>query len=229
MPSRKPKVSEQEVTQGRGAGPDLEVGLVQMMAEADILIAMTDIDGHVVAWNRALTKLTGCAGADGVGKNMSEWLTGFGVRDLADIMGRVQELQSGARESARALKRLQAGQAGADADAALASARQIGAALCVRRLFDAAGPEYLKAFAERVVSAAGRIVLAADRNGEGFQWIVAHSLGAAPDLSDIVPGLLGIAAAKGGGRGARMQGMGGSGGEAAAFLEAIEKELSQRL
>ena len=68
---------------------DLVAGLVQMMAESDILIVMTDLDGRVVAWNRALSELTGCAGSDGVGKNMSEWLTGFGVRDLADIMGQV--------------------------------------------------------------------------------------------------------------------------------------------
>jgi len=42
-----------------------------------------------VAWNHALSKLTGCSGSDGVGKVMSEWLTVFGVRDLADIMGQV--------------------------------------------------------------------------------------------------------------------------------------------
>ena len=58
-----------------------------MMDESDVLIAVTDLDGRVVAWNRALAMLTGCAGADGMGKKLSEWLTGFGVRDLADIMG----------------------------------------------------------------------------------------------------------------------------------------------
>jgi alanyl-tRNA synthetase len=147
----------------------------------------------------------------------------------ADILGRVKELLGGAKETARELKKLQASQAASDADAAIASARQIGHAACVRRLFDAAGSEYLKAFAERVVAAAGRVVLAADRNGESFQWIVAHSLGAAPDLSDIVPGLLAIAAAKGGGRGTRMQGMGGNPGAADAFLDAIEKKLALAL
>jgi PAS domain S-box-containing protein len=60
-----------------------------MMEEADILIAVTDLDGRVVAWNRALAALTGCASHDGVGQNLSDWLTTFGVRDLADIMGRV--------------------------------------------------------------------------------------------------------------------------------------------
>ena len=89
MPGRKRKVSARNSTRGEGAAPDLVAGLVQMMAKADILIAMTDLDGRIVAWNRALSELTGCAGSDGVGKVMSEWLTGFGVRDLADIMGQV--------------------------------------------------------------------------------------------------------------------------------------------
>jgi alanyl-tRNA synthetase len=147
----------------------------------------------------------------------------------ADIMGRVRELLNGAKESARELKRLQAGQAVIDADAALASARQLGPAACVRRLFEAAGSEYLKAFAERVLAAPGRVVLAADKNGGSFQWIVAHSLGDAPDLSQVVPGQFAIASARGGGRGARMQGMGGNPGAADAFLDAIEKQLALAL
>jgi len=69
----------------RSLGP----GLVQMMKEADVLIAMTDLGGHLLAWNRALAKLTGRAEADGLGRNLGEWLTGFGIRDLADIMERV--------------------------------------------------------------------------------------------------------------------------------------------
>jgi len=89
MPGQKGNASAKKSTQGKVAGPDLVAGLVQMMAEADILIAMTDLEGRVVAWNRALSQLTGCAGSDGVGKNISEWLTGFGVRDLADIMVQV--------------------------------------------------------------------------------------------------------------------------------------------
>lgn len=60
-----------------------------MMDEADVLVAVTDLEGRVVAWNRALAELTGCAGSDGIGKNLSEWLTKSGVRDLADIMGQV--------------------------------------------------------------------------------------------------------------------------------------------
>jgi two-component system, NtrC family, sensor kinase len=57
-----------------------------MMDEADVLIAVTDLDGCLVAWNRALANLTGCDAVDGVGKRLSDWLTDFGVRDLADIM-----------------------------------------------------------------------------------------------------------------------------------------------
>jgi two-component system, NtrC family, sensor kinase len=68
---------------------DLAAGLLQMMDEADLLIAVTDLDGHVVAWNRALAELTGCPSCEGTGKKLSEWLTGYGVRDLADIMGQV--------------------------------------------------------------------------------------------------------------------------------------------
>jgi PAS domain S-box-containing protein len=60
-----------------------------MMNESDVLIAVTDLGGHVLAWNRALAILTGCAEADGVGRKLSDWLTGCGVRDLADIMARV--------------------------------------------------------------------------------------------------------------------------------------------
>jgi alanyl-tRNA synthetase len=147
----------------------------------------------------------------------------------ADILARVRELLNDARESARELKKLQATRAAADADAALAAGRRIGTALCVRGLFEAAGPEYLKAFAERVLAAAGRVVMIADRNGGSFQWIVAHSLGETPDLSRIIPGLLSIAAAKGGGRGARMQGIGGNPGAAEAFLDAVEKQVALAL
>ncbi len=89
MPARKPKATSTKATLVEPAWPNLATGLVQMMAEADVLIAMTDLDGRVVVWNRALTELTGCVGSDGVSKNLSQWLTAFGVRDLADIMGQV--------------------------------------------------------------------------------------------------------------------------------------------
>ena len=64
-------------------------GLAQMMNETDVLIAMTDLEGHVVAWNRALADLTGHSEADGLGHRLADWLTGSGVRDLADIMAEV--------------------------------------------------------------------------------------------------------------------------------------------
>jgi len=91
MPARSRKSSAKKAMPGKPAGQELAAGLLQMMEEADVLIAMTDMDGRVVAWNRALAELTGCAGADGMGRKLSEWLTGFGVRDLADIMGQVAD------------------------------------------------------------------------------------------------------------------------------------------
>jgi two-component system, NtrC family, sensor kinase len=72
-----------------GARAQLARGLMQMLEESDVLIAMTDLDGRLVTWNAALVALTGRAEADGRGRSLSEWLTTFGVRDLADIMGQV--------------------------------------------------------------------------------------------------------------------------------------------
>jgi two-component system NtrC family sensor kinase len=89
MPAPSRKFSAKKATREKPAAPDLAAGLLQMMDEADVLIAVTDLDGRVVAWNRALTELTGCAGSEGVGQSLSHWLTKFGVRDLADIMGQV--------------------------------------------------------------------------------------------------------------------------------------------
>ena len=89
MPALGRKSAAKRTTRNKATASDLAAGLLQMMDEADVLIAVTDLDGTVVAWNRALAELTGCAGSDGVGKNLSKWLTTFGVRDLADIMGRV--------------------------------------------------------------------------------------------------------------------------------------------
>jgi two-component system, NtrC family, sensor kinase len=71
------------------AAIDLAGGLLQMMEAADVLIAVTDLEGHLVAWNPALSALTGCRLSDGVGRKLSDWLTEHGVRDLADIMGEV--------------------------------------------------------------------------------------------------------------------------------------------
>jgi PAS domain S-box-containing protein len=57
-----------------------------MMDAADVLVAAVDTKGCVVAWSRALGKLTGASGSVGVGRKLGEWLTELGVRDLADVM-----------------------------------------------------------------------------------------------------------------------------------------------
>jgi alanyl-tRNA synthetase len=143
------------------------------------------------------------------------------------VLPRVRDMQAREKETSRELRRLQAAQAAADADAAVASARVLTGAAVVRRAFTSAGPEYLKAFAERVVSAPGRIVIAVDALPEGFQWIAAHSLEPGPDLAAALPALFPAAGARGGGKGSRMQGVGT--GSAGAFAEAAEAELVRRL
>jgi alanyl-tRNA synthetase len=145
------------------------------------------------------------------------------------IADRVRELMTGARESAKELRRLRLAQAAAEADGAIASAQRVGGVTCVRQVFDAAGQEYLKAFVERVVAVPGRVVIAIDRHADGFQWIAAHSLGGRLELPAILPPLFEIAGARGGGRGARMQGAGTRSDAAAAFAEAVEAELGRRL
>jgi alanyl-tRNA synthetase len=81
---------------------------------------------------------------------------------------------------------------------------------------------------DSVTSAPGRVAIAADTSADGFQWIVAHSL-EDQSLLDCVPPLLAIADAKGGGRGARMQGAGRKLEALPAMLEAIGRELERRL
>jgi alanyl-tRNA synthetase len=147
----------------------------------------------------------------------------------AVVRGRVHELLVREKESARELRRLHIGQANADADDSVSAARGIGSALFVRRIFASAGPDYLKAFAERVVASPGRICVAMDQGETGFQWIVAHSLGAGVELAAFMPGLYDIAGAKGGGRGERMQGMGSSPEAITLFADAIEGEMTRVL
>jgi alanyl-tRNA synthetase len=142
---------------------------------------------------------------------------------------RVQELLAREKDATRELRRLRVAQAATDADDSVSAAPSIGAALCVRRVFDTAGPEYVKAFVERIIAVPGRVVIALDRGEDGFQWIVAHSLGEALDLGGIVPALLDAADAKGGGRGARMQGVGARAESAAPFADAVEAALARRL
>ena len=87
MPRRRAKARAHRRPTPAAAGyGNLARGLAQMMDETDVLVAMTDRDGRVVAWNRALAVLTGRAEAEGLGRKLADWLTGSGVRDLADIM-----------------------------------------------------------------------------------------------------------------------------------------------
>ena len=145
------------------------------------------------------------------------------------VLDRVNELLAREKDTARELRQLRLAQAAADADDSTSAARSLGPALCVRRVLDAAGPEYLKTFVERVISVPGRVVIAIDRAADSFQWIVAHSLGAALDLADVVPPLLEAAGAKGGGRGGRMQGMGSRPDAAPAFADAVEESVGRNL
>jgi alanyl-tRNA synthetase len=145
------------------------------------------------------------------------------------IEQRVQELQTRERESTRELRRLLLARAAEDADDAVSTARRIGAAPCVKGLFDAAGADYIKAFVERAVTVPGRICIAIDRMDSAFQWIVAHSLGDGLDLRRLVPGLLDAAGAKGGGSAARMQGVGARREAAAQLADAIEASLGRAL
>jgi PAS domain S-box-containing protein len=89
MPARKPKTATKRSVGSGPADTRLTNCLFQMVDGADVLIAVTDLEGRVVVWNRALAELTGCSKEEGLGKDLSEWLTDTGVRDLADIMGRV--------------------------------------------------------------------------------------------------------------------------------------------
>lgn len=138
-----------------------------------------------------------------------------------EMAARVSELVAADKEKTRELRRLRLEQAAADADGALADG-----AVLVRRLFDGAGAEYLKAFAERIVASPGRIVIAVDRAADSFQWIVSHSLEAGPDLSAIVTPLLPMADARGGGRGGRVQGSGRNVAAVEPFMQAVADAIA---
>jgi len=145
------------------------------------------------------------------------------------ILGRVQDMLTAEKETARELRRMHTTQAAADADAAVPAARQVAGALLLRRVFDECGPDYLKAFVERFLAAPGRIIIAADRGKESFQWIVAHSVGDELELSLIVPKYFPAADAKGGGRGARMQGVGSRPEALEKFADAVEGDIALAL
>jgi alanyl-tRNA synthetase len=125
-----------------------------------------------------------------------------------EMAARAAELVAADREKARQLKTLRLQLAGFEAEAALASAESRGGALLVRRTFDGAGGDFVKAFVDRIVAAPGRVVIVADRAADSFQWVAAHSLAPGPDLGQLVAPLLPLADARGGGRGARVQGSG---------------------
>ena len=143
------------------------------------------------------------------------------------IEQRVTELIACEREESRELRRLRVAQAAADADDSVSAAPCIGAVPCVRRLFNAAGGEYLKAFVEKALDAPGRVVIAIDRLDSSYQWIIGHSLGDSLDLRKIVPGLLAAADARGGGSPSRMQGVGARADDAARLADAVEAELGR--
>jgi len=141
------------------------------------------------------------------------------------IVPRVEELVRSARESERELGRLRLERAAADAEASVPQGKSLADALLIRKDLEGAGPAYLKAFTERIVASPGRVVVAVDRSRDGFQWIVAHSLGARIELPPIITPLLSAAGAKGGGRGAWMQGAGPSADSASQFANAAEAAL----
>jgi alanyl-tRNA synthetase len=145
------------------------------------------------------------------------------------ILARVQDLQAAQQEAAREIRRLTAERAAADADDAVPAGRRVGGALLVRRAFQEAGQDYLKAFVERVTASPGRICIATDRGASAFQWIVAHSLGSALELSSIVSPHMPETGARGGGRGSRMQGVGSRLEGMEKFAQDVETDLLRSL
>jgi alanyl-tRNA synthetase len=145
------------------------------------------------------------------------------------IAARVEELVAGARERDRELKKLRVERAAADADTAVGAAKTFGDTRLISGVFDGVGADYLKAFAERVIASAGRVAVVLDRDAEAFQWIICHSVGSEVELPPIVTPLLASAGARGGGRGAWMQGAGKPAAAAVSFARAVEEALSRAL
>ncbi|HUI69086.1 MAG TPA: alanyl-tRNA editing protein [Spirochaetia bacterium] len=147
----------------------------------------------------------------------------------ADIPTRVEELVRSARENEKELGRLRLVSAVADADASIQHAKVLGDVLLIRKDLEGAGPAYLKAFTERVVASPGRVVVTVDRTGDGFQWIVAHSIGARVELPVVIKPIIASTGVRGGGRGAWMQGAGASADGAPQFAGAVEEALARLL
>jgi alanyl-tRNA synthetase len=146
-----------------------------------------------------------------------------------DLPARVEELVRNCRETERELARLKLERAAADAENAIKQARSVGSTLVINRVFDGAGPAYLKAFVEQIVASPGRVVIAVDRSLQAFQWIIAHSAGNRIELPSLVTPLLDSLSVRGGGRSAWMQGAGVSADGAEAFEAAVEKTIAQAL
>ena len=147
----------------------------------------------------------------------------------ADIPARVEELAQKARESERELGKLKIERAGADADAAVLQAKDTGKGFVITRSSTAPVPRTSRLSPSGWWRPPGRAVIAVDRSPQAFQWIIAHSRGEGIPLPSFVAPLLGSLNAKGGGRGAWMQGAGGSAAEAEAFAAAMEEALGRGL
>ncbi len=159
------------------------------------------------------------------------------VRDLCgsltcgetSLAARIQEILKREKESSRELRRLQLAQAIADADDSVSAAKTLNGAVCIRRVFNEAGGDYLKAFVERAIAVPGRVVIAVDRGADGFQWMAAHSLGPQLSLTEILPDVLSVADAKGGGKPDRVQGVGSRNDSIAQFVDAFEGRVLRKL
>jgi len=169
--------------------------------------------GRTLALSQALGRLLTC-GEDG-------------------ILKRVGDLVEGERGLARELRQLRAAQAVREAGEAAAAARRLPSGpdgserWLVMRVFEGFGETAVKAFADAVLAAPGRIVAVADRSADGFRWIVGHSLGGGGiDLAALVKPVLASLGLRGGGRPALVQGAGADADAAERFLEAVARMLS---
>lgn len=148
-----------------------------------------------------------------------------------DIAKRVGDLVGRERSLVRELRQARVAQAAAAAAGAVAAGRALpagpdGAArLLVVGSFEGFGEEAVKAFADAVLAAPGRVAVAVDRSAEGFRWLVAHSLGAVLDLAAVVKPVIAALGLRGGGRSGMMQGAGTDPAGADAFVEALERAL----
>jgi len=188
------------------------------------IILIKIVDQEKIRGRTRIHALIGSRAMDDYGRKVAlvQNLTRLLTCGESDVASRVEELLRGARENEREMKRLRAERAVSDADSAAQSR-------LVRKVLDGAGPDYLKAFAERVVASPGRAVILVDRSPDGFQWIVAHSLGDAARLPHLVTPLLAKAGARGGGRDAWMQGAGRPAEAAVGFADAVVDALSRTL